>query len=186
LARLGDSTGLANGSKFSNFNDPVSNGAGTVAFIATERAGTKNTAALWISSGQAASRALTRIAAVGQTAPETNGCVFASLSSVALPEWKNAGPLVVATLKTGPRRAKASNNRGLWGVDFNGNLRLLLRTGSMLPGAAAGSPLVRTFTVLQAVAGSNGQSRACDSLRDVFCNVTFSNGVTAVVKIHVP
>ncbi len=132
------------------------------------------------------SRVLTRIAAVGQTAPETNGWVFASLSSVALPEWQNAGPPFVATLKTGPRGANASNNRGLWGVDFNGNLRLLLRTGSALPGAPFASPVVKTFSVLQAVTGSNGQSRACACLRDVLCNVTFSNGVTEVVKVQVP
>ncbi len=174
----------------SGFNDPVSNGSGMVAFFAIERVGITNITELWISSlatpGQAASRVLARITAVGQTAPETNGCVFASLSSLALPEWQNAGPLFVATLKTGPRGAKASNNRGLWGVDFYGNLRLLLRTGFALPGAPAGSPVVRTFSVLQAVAGSNGQSRACDGLHDVLCNLTFTNGVTAVVKVRVP
>ena len=190
LARIGDSTGQPNGSKFSSFNDPVSNGAGTVAFLATEQAGVAKTAALWSSSwtgsGQSPTRALSRIAGVGQSAPESGGCVFSGFSSVALPEWQNAGPLVVATLKIAPKGATASNNRGLWGVDFNGNLRLLLRTGYPLPGAAAGSPLVKTFTVLQAVIGSNGQPRACDGERGVYCNVTFSNGATAAVKVSVP
>ena len=196
LVTQGDSTGLSDGSIFSSISDPVSNSAGTVTFIATELAGARKTAALWNSSltgsGPSESRVLTQIAAVNQIAPETGGALFAGFVSVALPEWENAGPLVIATLKSGPAgtashgKITPANKTGLWGVDFDGNLRLLLRTGSPLPGAAEGSPVVKTFSVLQAVAGSTGQSRAVDDLREVFCNVTYANGTTAVVKIQVP
>jgi hypothetical protein len=112
--------------------------------------------------------------------------------SLALPEWENAGPLLVATLQTGansaagPGGVTAATKTGLWGMDYNGNLRLLLQTGSPLPGAVAGSPVVKTFAVLKAVSGSAGQARAIDGLREVVCNVTFSNGATAVLKIQVP
>lgn len=135
---------------------------------------------------------LTQIAAVHGTAPETAGALFASFVSVAVPEWQNAGPLFVATLQSGPAgtaghgKVTAANKTGLWGVEFNGDLRLLLRAGSPLPGAAAGTPVVRTFSVLQAVPRSTGQPRALDGQHEVFCNVTFSNGATAVVKIQVP
>ncbi len=196
LVRMGDSTGLSDSSIFSMFNDPVSNGAGTVAFLATQLAGTTKTTSLWTSSltgtGPSASRVLTQVAAVGQTARETGGGVFASFVSVALPEWENAGPLFVATMETGAKGAAgpggvtAATKTGLWGVDYNGNLRLLLQTGLPLPGAAAGSPVVKTFSVLKAVTGSAGQARAIDGLREVACNVTFSNGATAVVKVQVP
>jgi hypothetical protein len=196
LVRLGDSTGLPDSSVFSGFNDPLSNGAGTVAFIATQLAGTVKSTGLWSSSltgsGTTQSRVLTQIAALGQAAPETGGGVFAGFVSVALPEWQNAGPLVVATLQTGAKGAAGpggvttATKTGLWGVDYNGSLRLLLRTGSPLPGAASGSPVVKTFAVLKAVSGSAGQSRAIDGQREVACNVTFSNGATAVVKIQVP
>jgi hypothetical protein len=118
--------------------------------------------------------------------------VFGSFLSVALPEWENAGPLLVATLQTGPKGtagpggATGATKTGLWAVDYNGSLRLLLRTGSPLPGAAAGSPTVKTFAVLRSVKGSKGQTRAIDDQRELFCNVTFSNGNTAVVKVQVP
>ena len=193
LVRQGDSTGLADGSIFSAFNDPVSNGAGTVAFLSTDLAGTVKTTALWSSSLTASeSRVLTQVAAVGQVAPETAGAVFASFVSVALPEWENAGPLLVATLQTGPKGTAgpggttAATKTGLWGVDYNGALRLLLRTGSPLPGASAGSPVVKTFAVLKSVSGSKGQERAIDGQREVFCQVTFANGATAIVKVQVP
>ena len=45
---------------------------------------------------------------------------------------------------------------------------------------------MKAFSVLQAVSGSTGQRRAFDGLREVFCNVTFANGASAVVKIQVP
>ncbi len=196
LVRLGDSTGLSDGSVFSAFNDPVSNGAATASFIATQLAGKLKTTGLWSSSlagsGPSESRVLTQIAALGQPAPETGGGVFAGFVSVALPEWENAGPLFVATLQTGahgtagPGGVTTATKTGLWGVDYNGNLRLLLRSGSPLPGAADGSPVVKTFAVLKAVSGSAGQSRAIDGQREVACNVTLSNGATAVVKIQVP
>jgi hypothetical protein len=196
LVRMGDVTGLSDGSFFSTLNDPVSNGAGTVVFIATQLSGTGKTTGLWISSltgtGPSATRVLTQVAAVGQTAPGTGGGVFASFVSVALPEWENTGPLLVATLQTGAKGAAgpggvtAATNTGLWGVDYLGDLMLLLQTGSPLPGAPAGSLEVKTFDVLKAVSGSAGQARATDGLREVVCNVTFVNGETAVVKIRVP
>ncbi len=196
LARTGDSTGLSDHSTFSSFSDPVSNAGGTVAFVATQLAGKVKTMGLWNSAltnpGVSASRELTQIAAVHQTAPETGGALFANFVSVALPEWENAGPLFVATLQSGPAgtashgKVTAANKTGLWAVDFNGNLRLLLRAGSPLPGAAVGSPAVKAFSVLQAVPGSTGQTRATDGQYEVFCNVTYANGTTAVVKVQVP
>ena len=192
LVRMPDSTGLTDRSVFSGFSDPVSNGAGTVAFVATQLAGNAKTAGLWTSSftgtGPSVSRVLKQVAAAHQIAPDTGGALFASFVSAALPEWENAGPLFVATLQNGPDGGKVTvaSKTGLWGVDYNGNLRLLLRTGSPLPGAVAGNPVVKAFSVLQAVSGSTGQPRAIDGLYEVFCNVTFSNGATAVVKIQVP
>ncbi len=196
LVRMGEATGLSDSTVFSTFNDPVSNGAGTVAFIATQIAGTAKTTALWSSAvtgtGPSASRVLTQVAALGQTAPETGGGVFASFVSVALPEWQSAGPLLVATMQTGAKGAAGpggvttATKTGLWGVDYGGNLRLLLQTGSPLPGAPVPSLEVGSFTVLKAVAGSAGQGRATDGLREVTCNVTFVNGETAVVKIRIP
>jgi hypothetical protein len=190
IARVGGPTDLGDGSTFAAFNDPVSNGNETVAFTAVEHRKTGNKTALWNSSatenGGTPVRSLQRIAAAGESAPETGGGLFGNFLSLALPGGENAGPVFTATLAHGPGRTTSANNTGLWAVDYDGNLRLLLRTGFPLPGAAAGSPAVKTFTVLKAAALSPGQPRSYNDHSEVFCNVTYVNGSTALVQLLIP
>ena len=111
----------------------------------------------------------------GQAAEVPVGALWGAFKSLALPA---RGPLLLATL-TGA--VGAPNDTGVWAMDGEGALRLLFREGDIV-----GGRVVKAFTVLKAVSGSPGVTRAFNDVGQVVWRATFTDGTTAVVVTQVP
>jgi hypothetical protein len=78
---------------------------------------------------------------------------------------------------------KASAN-GVWACDFNGDLRLLFRTG--VPHAIVAGKTLKKFTLLNAAKGSTGVTRSFNSAQQVVWLATFDDKSQAIVTTEVP
>lgn len=104
---------------------------------------------------------------------------FTSLSILA-----GRGPLFTATLARNAKKSPRTLDTGLWATGSDGRLRLMLRTGEVIDGKT-----LRSFDVLEAVAGSPGQRRAWtsgDASARVIYRAFFTDGSSAIVSTAVP
>ena len=106
------------------------------------------------------------------------GVKFALFRSLALPGG-TTGPLLVAKLAGGG--VNTQNDLGVWTVDTSGSLRLLFREGQRI-----GTKRVLSFTVLSAVSGSPGVTRAFNNNGQVAWRATFTDGTTGIVVTDIP
>jgi hypothetical protein len=66
-------------------------------------------------------------------------------------------------------------------VDEVGTVHELIRENQLL-----GDKVVKKFTVLTAVSGSEGVTRSFNATHEVVAHVTFTDGSSGIVKIEVP
>lgn len=174
---------------FANFLDPVFNAQLVTAFTASVT-GTgvtaKNGTGIWQT---AFDDSLVLIARTGDEPPGIPGAVWASFTSLALPDHANS--VFVAKVAAGPLDAglpsgvTVNNNVGLWGIDSKGVLRLLVRSGDPLK--VAGVPkTLSMFTILDAVPGSSGQGRSYNAASDLVYRATFTDHSQAIMRLHLP
>jgi hypothetical protein len=182
LAAEGGSAPSIMGAVFSSFKDPVSNNVGRYAFFATVKGtgvSSSNQAGLWF--GQPG--ALGLMARTGSPAPDAFGMDsprrYASLKSLALPGGSLGRPLFLAGL-SGPGVTTASNT-ALFGLDTDGYMRQLLRTGDRY-----GPHTLRTFKVLAAASQAQSASRSFNNNGSVTALATFNNLPPAILRVGIP
>jgi hypothetical protein len=174
-------------SPFLAFSDPVYNNHEAVAFRATLKAA-KGQPALGIWSTDANTQTLAKVAAVGDAAPGCpSGAAFATFPELALADQggpsNESGVIFLATLTPNATAAvTAANNTGIWAVDANGNLQLIVRTGDTLDGKT-----LTTLSFLPTPAVVSGQSRSYSQERgDLVFLATFSDKSTAIYNVVFP
>jgi subtilisin family serine protease len=169
---------------FKTFFDPVAGlgpgGTRVTAFVASlARASRARDTGIW---AHIAGTGLSLVAREADPAPDTASAKWSSITSLAV--LKGRGPIFTARLQHVAQIVTSANDYGLWAVDSTGNLRLILRTG----GEVAGETL-KDFTVLGAVAGSPGQSRAgavSGANASIIYRATFIGGGSAIINTPVP
>jgi hypothetical protein len=164
---------------FLAFSEPVNSSSGAgIAFLAATRGRgvlrTNNEGLWWRPEGGA----LTLLAREGSQPPGAPaGAKWRVFNSLALPGGAT-GPLFTATLQIGAGGITSTDDFGLYGVDGSGTLRELVRENQPLLGMT-----VKTFTVLRAIVGIEGTTRAFNATAAVVLLVTFTDNSTAIVKI---
>ena len=172
-----------NGLRYAGFKDPVANtngaaGTESIATLATlvgADVRDANREALVWKPYDAPAAIVARLG--DHAAGTTSGVVWRAFKDIALPD--RLGPAFVATL-SGPG-VTPQNNVGLWALDSNRALQLLIRTGD-----AVGEQTVKSFTALSAVSGSGDQTRGFNANKQFVYRVTFSDDTQAVVRVDVP
>lgn len=195
VAREGDVVNDIEDAIFSGFKVGVVNEGQNFAFIgkaAGRGVNSLNDDGLWY-LGQSVSNpgtgAPVLIAREGdQAAGVPEGGKWESFRSIALPDGSN-GPVFLADLavplpgRPNAARITASNDTGVWAVDSNGVLRLIVREGDVFPGT---SLTIRAIALLGNVAGSPAQTRSYNGHSELVYRATLSDGSEAIAKARVP
>ena len=173
--RKGDAVpGLA-GATWSSFADPVINEDGAVAWTGNIKS---SSLLAGVGSRDAAGK-VRLVARKGGDAPGTSGAVFAVFKSFALPS--GMGVVFTASLQLKPGLVTAGDDTGVWAVDSQGELRLLIREGQSFAGKK-----VSTFSLLGSVVGSMGQTRSFNNQRTLVSLVQFTDGSQILLRSQVP
>ena len=184
LARLTEPAPGTGGS-FSALKDPVLDGEGGVAFLATIKgAAIKGASALtlwWKPTGVAAASLLAQGGHLTGGVPDVGAdAEWKSFNSLAIAATR--GPIFSATMATGKGGVTAPQAKGVWAVDFTGGIRELFRTGIPLDGGKT----LKSFTILTAVPGSVGVTRSFNDAGEFTWLANFTDGTTAIVKSVAP
>ena len=174
----------ASGPLYASFFDPLINGAGEVAFLATlhgQGVTAKNKTGLWCG----ATDQLRLLARLGDKVPDENGgetsAVWSRFISYALPGGVGAGAILLAETSGGDTTAK--NRLALWAADSTGRLRRLLRTGAPL---VLNSPPLKSMALLNAAPGAYGVTRSFNTTGSLALLATFSDSTQALLRIDIP
>jgi len=176
-----DAPGMPAGAKFTVFKDPVlADDSAGVAFIATVKGGgttPANATGIW---WKPAAGPLRIVAHIGSQPPASPvGSKWKAFTSVALPGG-GAGPVFTATVVLG-HGVTAASDFGVWCMDPTGTLRALVRESDTVLNRT-----VSTMSVLAAVKGSPGVSRAFNNGGGIIMHVNYKGGGQGIVKIFVP
>ncbi len=180
------------GAKFSAFKIGVLNPDQSYAFLGTtvgRNLNSTNDEGIWFFATTSLSTTPVLIAREGAQPPGTPlGAKWDTFRSIALPDGAK-GPVFLADLEVpaagrpNPARITASNASGVWAVDSNGVLRLIVRQGDTFPGSAL---TIRALTVLGNVVGSPAQTRSFNGHAELVYRATLSDGSEAIAKARVP
>lgn len=163
--------------------DPVLSADGGIAFAATLKGSTaKGPAAqtLWWQPPGGQPTVLAHGGTGATPIADNPGAQWKSFSSLAIAA--NRGPIFTATLVPGKGGITKATSNGLWATDFQGNVRLLVQAGvTQIDGKT-----VKSFTLLNANAGSQGSTRSFNDHAFVVWRATFTDKSQAIVKTEVP
>ena len=195
IAQTGSSafgyTAGTNAGTFGKLSDPVYTNKDSVAFLGTLAiAGTvtsANNVGVWATSSGTSPALL--VARVGDPAPDPAGAtsaaspVFASISQFVLPE--QGGVVILASLLSGRGGVIPSNSQGIWGVDTDGFLKQIARSGDalMVNGIAK---TISNVSIFNAPSASTGQTRHFNNPGDLTFKVTFTDHSSAIVQAVFP
>jgi hypothetical protein len=119
--------------------------------------------------------------------PAVGGGRWAAFQSLVLPNGAESGPIFTASLAVrGIDAVTRQSNQGLWGMDSDGVLQLLLRTGQtlMVEGSAR---TVKSFVALSPAFGTQaGAAAGFDDDGHVTAVATFTDGTQGMVEISIP
>jgi hypothetical protein len=185
IAQTGTGTAPGTTAPFTALSDPVYNDHDAVAFTGTLKTGTglalsTQANGVWCSS----TGALALVAQQGTVAPGVPGGTFASFTQIALSNVNGAtnqgGVVMLATLNNnGAAGINGSTNQGIWGVDANGNLQLIVRTGDILNGKT-----VTALGFLPSMTTVTGQGRSFSQTGgNLVYLATFSDRSTAIITV---
>ncbi len=192
VARTGMFAPGTNGPMFAAFCDPVYNNNDHVAFAATlTGSGVTRANSLGIWSDYP-NGFLSMIARQGQQAPGcAQGAVFSSFSEIGLPD--QGGEVLLANLanapvgtppstKTGP--VSNANNQGIWAVDTNGALQLIVQKGTFHP---VTGKFITALSFLPVITYDSGQTRGFDQgTGDIVYRASFIDGSSGVFLVKFP
>ena len=181
IARVGDPAGNS-GAFFGVLKDAVLASDGGLAFPATlhgKNLRAVNAPTLWWKPG--AAQPLRLLAQGGMPPGDLPvGAEWKTFPSLAIAAGR--GPVFTATLVPGKGGVTAATANGVWATDFNGNPRLLFRTGDLIDlGGASGTRKLKTFTLLNALPGSTGVTRSINDAQQVVWRATFTDQSQAIV-----
>jgi hypothetical protein len=144
VACQGESTPDQSGT-FISFTNLVLNGPGDVAFIANvhKNSSKKPVPSLWVGSYENGSYVLTNVASVGDQAEGTSG-VFTAFHNIALPD--QARLIFLASFKSKNHKEDHKEKQGVWALNPDGSLSLLVAQGVPLPGS---SEVINSFSLLK-------------------------------------
>lgn len=108
--------------------------------------------------------------------------VWSSFQSLAIAA--NRGPIFKGTLVRGKGGVTAANDTGVWAVDFNGDVRLLFRTGDK--GAIIPGKTLQSFDILRAAGYTSGVTRSFNDQQQVVWRAQFTDGSVAFITSEVP
>ena len=168
---------------FLTLSDPVYNNNDAAAFrgtlkVVTGEATSTTAAGLWSNS----SGTLTLVARQGSQAPGCPaGATFSAFTELALPD--QGGIVFLATLNTSTTAGVASTtNQGIWAVDTNGNLQLIVREGDTINGKT-----VTALKFLPSLLYVGGQSRSfAQGTGDLVYEATFSDKSSGIFSVTFP
>lgn len=173
-------TAAPGGGVFSKFGDPQLNNDGRIAFTATLQTGVQGVTAatangIWQISPEGA---LSLVARAGSAAPGANGALFSAFSTLVLPDTK--GPVFTATLTNNGTSVTAANNSGLWAINNSDSVVLVARKG------AQPTPTLSSFSIFNAEAGRNGQTRHFGNNGNLLLTAQFGTGPVGLYKASYP
>lgn len=142
------------------------------------------------------------IAREGGAVPGVEGAKWSQFLSLALPDGKEegiGGPLGIAPANgpiflarivadssaAEPANITPANDVGVWAVDGNGDLRLLLREGDTVKVNGVDKQ-VRSMTLLNSVSGSRDVSRSFNDRGEVVLKARFTDNSEAVLTLRMP
>jgi hypothetical protein len=190
LAQVGHDAGTT-GAKFAQLKDPVLSEDGDIAFQATIKGGTVKGAAAQTIWWQHAGQPLALLAQGGaRPGPDLPAeAQWKSFTSLAI-AGSGRGPIFAATLVPGRGGVIKSTASGVWAVDYNGDPRMLFRTGTRIDVGPPGAPAMKTvksFTLLKASVGSTGVTRSFNDDAQVVWLATFKEDKSqAIITTQVP
>lgn len=166
------------------FQTPLLNGAGQTAFVGGLLIGSgdvdsSNDSGIW-SEG---SGSLALVAREGTHAPGTpigaNFGEFSTYSTFSTLAFNSAGQAAFHTkLVTGGGGVTSSNDTGIWAVDRNGDLKLIVREGDLLDVDDGPGIELRTVMSLSMIGGAGNEGGGSSSFNDLgqlIFQVTFSD-----------
>jgi hypothetical protein len=173
-------TAAPGGGVFAKFGDPQLNNDGRIAFTATLQIGVQGVTAanangIWQISPEGT---LSLVARTGTAAPGTGGALFSGFTSMVLPDTK--GPIFTATLTTNGTAVTTANNSGLWATNNASSVVLVARKG------AQPTPTLSSFSIFNAEAGRNGQSRHFRNNGNLLLTAQFGTGAVGIYKVSYP
>ncbi len=186
VTREGGSSGQPDGSRFAAFADPVVNDQGKMLFQASlSGAGVKptNKNALWLTTPGNAPALVVR---AGANATDANGDplpgnpVWSAFSSYALPDGADSGPIFLA--KIAGKGVKASANTGLWAIDAQSKVRLLLQTSESLT-LPYGQKYISRLTLLNSLPTVYSARRSYNQSGSLALLATFTDHSQALLRI---
>ncbi len=165
------------GTTWTSLTDPVVNGTGCLAWTGTVKPAT---GAMVPVIGYCASGGLPQVVVErGSNASGVPGATFANFTSMALPE--GIGPVFIASLQIKSNVVTTADDTGVWAVDSEGQLRLLLREGQWV-----GTKRTRSFSLLQTTPGSLGQTRSFNRHGQIISRLLFSDNTQSLMLSEVP
>lgn len=187
IAQSGSALAPGTSQPFLAFSDPVYNNHEAVAFRATLKAA-KGQPGFGIWATDANTQSLISVAKQYDQAPGCPaGATFATFTELALADQggpsNRGGAIFLGTLTVNAAAGVTSANcLGIWAVDSNGDLQLIVRTGDALDGKT-----VSGLSFLPNLAFVMGQSRNFTQERgDLSLLATFSDKSTAIFRILFP
>lgn len=185
LAKGGDALDSVSGATFKSFKSPASNSWGTTvvgAKIAGSGIDKNNDQGLWMLYPYGGDQLIAR---EGDIAPGTaiveggEHAEFSKFKGVALPE--QGSPVFLAKLRTGPGGTDKTNDDGAWATGFYGFPQLIIREGQTYDGK-----IVKKFTLLSSVRGSQMQARSHNANSHLLMRVDFTDRSQAIVDVALP
>ena len=183
------------GAVFWSFSDPVINNNCSVAFVGTLQSGVgdvvtqpvNNSIGIWSSYGPYADAAgnTQLVARQGDQAPGmATAVVFSTFNQIVLPDQGGSGNLGgVAFLATVVGNGIFStNNQGIWAVDTNGVLQLIVCKGGRYHGKT-----ITGLAFLTSATNETGQTRSfIQSTGDLVIKCTFSDSTWGIFRVVFP
>jgi cyclophilin family peptidyl-prolyl cis-trans isomerase len=178
----------AGADNFFGLSDPATNAEGEMAFFATRKgagSAATNVSGLWITDGTSEPElvAALKAPAPGKDAQPLPAGVWSALSTFILPGGPNSGPVFVGQLSGSGLDPKTKT--GLWALDSQGDVRLLLRTGENIA-LPTGTKRLTGISLLNALPGSFGARRSYNATGGVAVLATFSDRTQALLRLIVP
>jgi hypothetical protein len=177
VARKGSAApGTPAGVNFANFTNPMLNGAGNTAFLATLSGAavtTANDGGLWAQRDSA----LDLVAREGAQAPGVAaGINFASLADATL---NPAGQLAFSATLAGAGITTA-NDAGLWAQSIGGELKLIAREGDPLQVAPGVTRTISSLLFAGGVGNEDGRRNGFNSRGELAFLANFTDGTSGV------
>ena len=181
IARTGNAAPGTDGT-FISLSDPIYNDNEAVAFRGVLKLGSGQAAAgtaavVWSNS----SGALSLVGRQGSQAPGCPaGVTFGGFTSLALPD--QGGVVFLATLNSNAAGVTQANTMGIWAVDTNGKLQLIVREGDILDGKT-----ITGLSFLPKLSYAGGQSRNfAPATGDLLYEAMFSNRTSGIFEVIFP